>query len=111
MITRHSLSFPDRVFDRVLCQERIRYVLVTLTLLGLLFMTAAFAGALHYHPNSASENTCPICHLSHQPIERPIASNRLPVLAPAGRSPEPCNYEFAPDPMNRRVPARAPPAV
>ena len=91
-------------------QKRTRYVLIALTLFGLLFMTATFGGALHHHQNSTSENTCPICHLNHQPIERPLASNRLPALAPAGPTPEPFNYEFAPDPMTRRVPARAPPA-
>jgi hypothetical protein len=92
-------------------QKRLRCFLVCLTLLGLLFMTATFGGALHHHENSTSENTCPICHLSHQPIERPIASNRLPALLPAGPTPEPFNYEFAPAPMTRRLPARAPPAV
>lgn len=92
-------------------RQSIRYVVVALTLLGLLFMTATLGGVLHYHQNSTSENTCPICHLNHQPIERPLVSHRLPALQPAGPNPEPFNYEFAPDPMTRRVPARAPPAV
>lgn len=95
----------------MLNQKPIRYLFVALTLFALLFVTATFDGALHHHQNSTSENTCPICHLSHQPIERPLGSNRLPVLAPAGPSLETSNYEYAPALITRRVPARAPPAV
>jgi len=90
---------------------RFRYLLVALTLLGLLFMAATLGGVLHHHQDSASENACPICHLSHQPIDRPLVSDRLPALQPVGPNPEPFDYEFAPDPMTRRVPARAPPVL
>jgi hypothetical protein len=88
---------------------RVRPILVALTLLGLLLMTATLGGVLHHHQNSTSENTCPICHLNHQPIDRPLVSDRLPALQPVGSNPEPFDYEFAPAPRTRRVPARAPP--
>jgi hypothetical protein len=91
--------------------KRIRYLIVALTILGVLFMAATLGGALHHHQSSASENACPICHLSHQPIDRPLASDRLPALQPAGPNSEIASYEFAPDPMTRRVPARAPPSL
>jgi hypothetical protein len=91
--------------------KRIRYLIVALTILGLLFMAATFGGALHHHQSSASENACPICHLSHQPIDRPLASGRLPALQPVRANREVASYEFTPDPMFRRVPARAPPSL
>jgi hypothetical protein len=88
----------------------IRYVFVGLALLGLLLLTS-FGGALHHHQSSDSSNSCPICHLNHQPIERSVASDRLPTLLPGGPGPEPLDYEFASTPMTQRVPARAPPSA
>ena len=93
------------------CHKSTRYIFVPLALLALLFVTATLGGVLHQHQNSASENTCPICHLNHQPIERPLASDHAAVLAPVGARPEPEDYEFAPSPLARQVPARAPPAA
>jgi hypothetical protein len=89
----------------------IRHVFVGLALLGLLLLMATFGGALHHHQNSDSSGSCPICHLNHQPIERSVASDRLPVLLPAGPGPEPLDYEFASTPMTQRVPTRAPPSL
>ena len=92
-------------------QRQIRWFLVALTVLGLLFITATSGGVLHHHQGSTTENTCPICHLSHQPVDRPLVSDRLPALQPVGPNLELLDYEFAPDPMTRRVPARAPPSA
>jgi hypothetical protein len=92
-------------------RQSIRCFFPSLALLALLLVTATVAGVLHYHQNSTSENTCQICHLNHQPIERPLASDRAPVLASAGARPEPEDYEFSPGLLVRRLPARAPPAA
>lgn len=88
----------------------IRYALVALALFGLLLLTATLGGALHHHQSSTSENSCPICHLNHQPIERSVARDRLPALLPTGPGPEPLDSELAPTPLTQRVPARAPPS-
>lgn len=94
---------PDR--------KLIRHAFVALLLLGLLLVISTLNCAFHHHQSFASESGCPICHLSHQPIAPAMASDRLPTLLPAGSGPEPLDDEFAPNPMIRRVPARAPPSV
>jgi len=91
--------------------EPIRRVFVYLSLLSLVLLATVFGGALHYHESSDSSNSCPICHLNHQPIERSMASDPLPALLPAGPGPEPLGYEFAATPMTQRVPSRAPPSA
>jgi hypothetical protein len=55
------------------------------------------------------ETTCQICHLNHQPIERPLARDRTPVLALVGAAQEPRGTGLAPSAIVPRVPARAPP--
>jgi hypothetical protein len=92
-------------------RKSIRYFFVPLAILALLVVTATFGGALHHHQNPTSENTCQICHLNHQPIERPLASDRVPALTPVGAQPEPEDYEFSPRLFDRRLPARAPPVA
>jgi len=84
---------------------------VALALFALLLVTATLGGVLHHHQSSTSENTCQICHLNHQPIERPLASDRVLVLVPVRAQLEPEDYEFLPGLLVRRLPARAPPAV
>lgn len=92
-------------------RKSIRCAFLVLSLLALLLVTATVGGVLHHHGNSSSENNCPICHLNHQPIERPLANAHAAVLAPIGVRPEPEDYEFAPSALARGVPARAPPAA
>src|ERR1700690_585986 len=92
-------------------RKSIRYILVAVALLALVGVTATLGGVLHHHQNSTSENTCQICHLNHQPIERPLASDRGPVMAPVGAQPEPEDYEFSPGLLVHRLPARAPPTA
>jgi hypothetical protein len=92
-------------------QTSIRRLAVPLALLALLLLTATLGGVLHHHQTPTSENTCQICHLNHQPIERPLASDRVLVLEPVGAQPEPEDYEFSPGLLVRRLPARAPPSA
>jgi hypothetical protein len=88
-----------------------RCLIVAVALLALLVVATTLGGVWHHHANSSSEANCPICHLNHQPIERPLASNRTPTLASVGPGPEPRETDFAPSLIARRIPARAPPAA
>lgn len=77
-------------------------------LLALLLVAMTLGGAWHHHTGSCDTN-CPICHLSHQPIERPLAAHRAPILTLLGTAPEAQDTGLAPTPVIQRVPARAPP--
>lgn len=87
-----------------------RYLVVPLALAGLLVLTTTFGAAWHHH-DANSEHACPICHFNHQPIEEPLATYRLPVLAPVGTKAIVLRPAAKIEPDLRRVPARAPPAV
>jgi hypothetical protein len=91
-------------------RKLIRYLLVPLALIGLLVMATTLGNVWHRH-NSNSEHACSICHLNHQPFERPVAGHRQPVFAliyPSSEITEPAPVA---DPEFHRIPARAPPAV
>jgi hypothetical protein len=86
----------------------IRCLVVPVALLALLLVAMTLGSVWHHHDGS-SDATCQICHLSHQPIERPLANDRAPVLALLGTAQEPQDTGLAPTPIVPRVPARAPP--
>ena len=88
----------------------LRYLVVPLVLAGLLIFTTTLGGAWHHH-DSTSDRACPICHFAHQPIEKPLATYRQPVLAPVGTSPVVARPSGKIEPELRRVPARAPPTA
>jgi hypothetical protein len=87
-----------------------RYLIVPLALVALLVITTTLGNVWHHH-DSNSESTCPICHFNHQPIEKPLAGNRLPLLMPISSSAEVLKPSPEPAPRSRRVPARAPPSA
>lgn len=84
--------------------------MVPVALLALLLVAMTLGSVWHHHAGSSDAN-CQICHLSHQPIERPLAVYRALTWAPVGPGPEPQDARVAPAPVVRRVPARAPPAA
>ena len=89
-----------------------RYLVVPVALLVLLLVGMTLGSVVwHHHDGSAAETSCPICHLSHQPIDRPIAANNAPTFALVTPTPEPRDADVAPSPTVRRVPARAPPTA
>jgi hypothetical protein len=91
-----------------MCDRRaIRYLLVPVTLL---LVAMALGGVWHHHARSSDAN-CQICYLSHQPIERPLATHHAPALALLGPAPEARDAGLAPTLAARRVPARAPPVA
>jgi hypothetical protein len=87
-----------------------RYLVVPLALVALLVITTTLGNVWHHH-DSNSETTCPICHFNHQPIEKPLAGNRLPVLMPVSSSPDVFQPSLEPTPDSHRIPARAPPSA
>jgi hypothetical protein len=74
-----------------------------------LLVLATTTGIACHHCGNSTERTCPICHLNHQLIEEPLASDRAPVLVPVTPSAEPQESDFTPLPATPRVPGRAPP--
>jgi hypothetical protein len=92
----------------MLSQKPIRYLLVPATLLALLLSTMAVSGFCHHHSTSSCAN-CPICHLSHQPMERTLAADRTPTLAPIEIQAQQFEPRFTPSPVIPRLDARAPP--
>jgi hypothetical protein len=91
-------------------QKAIRYVLVPVALVALLVFVTTLGSVWHHHAGSSDVN-CSICHATHQPLERPLASDRTPALAQLGFRPEPSEPAFTRAPLAPRLPARAPPAV
>jgi hypothetical protein len=91
-------------------KKAIRYLVVPVALVALLVFATTLGSVWHHHTNS-SDTSCSICHLTHQPIERPLVGNRAPALATLGQQFEPQEPGFVSRPMARRIPARAPPAV
>ncbi|HEY4710077.1 MAG TPA: hypothetical protein VIH46_07905 [Candidatus Acidoferrales bacterium] len=93
-------------------RSKTRYLVVPVALLALLLVGMTLGSVVwHHHDGSAAESSCPICHLSHQPIDRPISPNHVPTFALVAPTPEPRNVGMAPSPAVRRVPARAPPSA
>ncbi|HXA75613.1 MAG TPA: hypothetical protein VNV41_00640 [Candidatus Acidoferrales bacterium] len=95
----------------MLSQRPTRYLVIPVTLLVLLLVGMTLGSVVWHHHDGSAEATCPICHLSHQPIDRPIATTHAPTFALVAPTPEPRDAGLAPSPTVRRVPARAPPTA
>ncbi|HWG57425.1 MAG TPA: hypothetical protein VN661_00090 [Candidatus Acidoferrales bacterium] len=91
-------------------KRSIRLVVAAVAVLMLLVFATTIGGIWHHHASS-SEAACPICHLNHQPVQRPVATTRAPSLAVARSSLEASAPAEAPAPPIRAVPARAPPSA
>jgi hypothetical protein len=88
-----------------------RYVVVPVALLALLLVGMTLGSVVWHHHAGSAEATCPICHLSHQPIDRPLATDHAPTFSLVAPTPEPLDEGLATSPFVRRVPARAPPTA
>jgi hypothetical protein len=89
----------------------IRHLIVPVALLSLLLIGMTLVSVCHHHAADSSETTCAICHLSHQPIDRPLAIDAAPAIALLASAPEPRDTGLASAPVIRRLPARAPPSA
>ncbi|MFY9691753.1 MAG: hypothetical protein WAJ86_17575 [Candidatus Acidiferrales bacterium] len=79
--------------------------------MSLLLIGMTLVSVYHHHSADASEANCSICHLSHQPIDRPLAVDSQPTMALLAAAPEPRDTGLASAPVIRRLPARAPPSA
>jgi hypothetical protein len=91
-------------------RKAIRYLVVTAAMVTLLVFAATLGSVFHHHASSTDTN-CSICHLTHQPIERPHAVHRAPAVAAVGMLVEAQEPEFVSSPVAPRLPARAPPSA
>jgi len=94
----------------MLNHKTTRCLLIPVPLIALLFLTITLGSVWHHHANS-SEANCSICHVNHQPMERPLASDRTLALAQLGSQPDPLEPAVEPSLLSPRLPARAPPTV
>ena len=92
--------------------NRLWIVPVALLALLLIGMTATSV-AWHHHDatSGATDPGCPICHLSHQPMDTPAAPNHAPHFALVAPAAPLADAGQAPSPSVRREPARAPPSA
>lgn len=88
----------------------IRHRIVPVALLSLLLIGMTLVSVCHHHADS-SETTCSICHLSHQPIDRPLAIDPAPAVTLESPAPEPRDTGIAAALVIQRLPARAPPSA
>ena len=95
----------------MLTRSHSRYLLVPVALLAVLLVGMTLGSVVWHHHTGSAESTCPICHLSHQPIDRPIAANHAPTFSLVAPAAEIRDAVLAPSPALRRVPARAPPTA
>lgn len=86
-----------------------RRMAVAVTLVTLLLI-APVAAILWHHHTGSSDAACSICHFIHQPMDRPMASHRLPSFELVNFCPPPPEPAFVSSPEFRRLPSRAPPA-
>jgi hypothetical protein len=74
-----------------------------------LLLTATFAASVWHEHHGASEATCQVCHVGHQPVDQHLVSNRVvsPMLvATAPLATEPIRIS---GPALRVAASRAPP--
>ncbi len=88
-----------------------RLLVSPVALPALLLVGMAVTSVVWHHHDGAAESACPICHLSHQPIDTPTAAQHAPTFALVAPTPEPRDARMAPSPAPRREPARAPPTA
>jgi hypothetical protein len=92
-------------------QTETRCWLIPVALLALLLVGMTVTSVVWHHHDGATEAGCPICHLSHQPIDKPAAADHAPTFALVAPTTEIRDAGLAPTPALRRVPARAPPTA
>jgi hypothetical protein len=88
--------------------KRVWRLVALIAILAVVIGTTA--GELWHRHVNCSPETCPICHLSHQVVELPVAAASAQILVPAGRQTEPPRPVFTARFVVSHLPVRAPPA-
>lgn len=99
-----SLKVPSNLSDK----KRIWRLVIPIVLLA--FVLGTTVGEIWHHHASFSSGACPICHVSHDAIEPPVASARGAVLVSSGPGPELPGCSFTWRLASQHIAARAPPA-
>jgi hypothetical protein len=97
------LKVPSNLSDK----KRIWRLVIPIVLLA--FVLGTMVGEIWHHHASFSSGACPICHVSHETIAPPVASDRATILVPSGPGPEPKRYRFTARLAASQIAARAPP--
>jgi hypothetical protein len=84
--------------------------LITVALLAVFLATVVGGGVWHNHDGN-SQATCSICHLNHQPMDSPLAENRVPSFGEVERQLVVEELCAASAPAIRLTSPRAPPTV
>jgi hypothetical protein len=84
--------------------------IVVLVLVALL-VAAPLAATLYHHHASSSDSNCPVCHFNHQPMDRPVAGQRLPSFDVLRDQPAPVESRVVAAQSTPPIPSRAPPAA
>ena len=90
---------------------RIRASKFVVAVLALLLVAAPLAASLWHHHAGSSDNNCPVCHFNHQPMDRPVAGQRMPTLDVVHDTPAPVETRVVAAQSTPPLPSRAPPAA
>jgi hypothetical protein len=88
--------------------KRVWRLVALIAILAVVIGTTA--GELWHRHVNCSPETCPICHLSHQAVELPVAAASAQTLVIAGQRTEPSRPAFPARFVVSHLPVRAPPA-
>jgi hypothetical protein len=88
-------------------KKRIWRLVLPIVLLA--FVLGTTVGEIWHHHASFSSDACPICHVSHDAIEPPVAIARGSVLVPTGPGPELPGCSLTSRLAAQHIAARAPP--
>lgn len=80
-------------------------------LLAVALVAMTIGMACHHHAGISDDSNCSICHLGHQPMDRPMDTSHAPTFVLLAPTAEAREIQLAPNPVFRRVPARAPPVA
>jgi len=80
-------------------------------MLAVMLMAAPLVAGFFHHHASSSDNNCPVCHFSHQPMDRPMAEHRLPSFEVVHEVPVPVETRAIAAQAVPPLPSRAPPAA
>lgn len=80
-------------------------------MLAALLVGAPLVASLYHHHARSSDNNCPVCHFNHQPMDRPVAGERLPSLDVIHDRTVPVESRAVAAHSVSPLPSRAPPAA